>query len=126
MQVRSANHQCMTQDVAQKKSNRTVRGRAPGQGKGHMNRKLITRGQHYKDLRTAQSRVLFGNEHGAILGERKVWRGWSRRILGSKANEGRIGSQELDHTESLRSFKEFGSYSICDGKLLEPLIRGLK
>lgn len=56
VQVRSANHQCMMQDVAQKKPNRTVRGRAPGQSKGHMNRKLITRGQHCKDLRTAQSK----------------------------------------------------------------------
>ena len=72
----------------------------------------------------ALQRVLFGNEHGAILGERKVWRGWSRRILGSKANEGRIGSQELDHTESLGCFKEFGSYSICDGKLPEPFNQG--
>lgn len=56
VQVRSANHQCMTQDVLQKKSNRTVRGRAPGWGKGHMNRKLMTRGQHCKDLRTEQSK----------------------------------------------------------------------
>ena len=56
VQVRSANQQCMMQDVLQKKSHRMARGRAPGWSRGHLNKKLMTRGQPCKDLRTEQSK----------------------------------------------------------------------
>lgn len=46
------------------------------------------------------------------------------KVTGSKTNGGCIGRQELDDAESLRSFKELGSFSLCDGKLLEAFNRG--
>lgn len=126
VQVGSANQQCMMQDVLQKKSHRMARGRAPGWNRGHLNRKLVTRGQPCKDLRTEQAKSLIWKWAWCDLGREKSLEWLEQESPGKQDKWRAIRKPGVRSQNLLAPLRSLDLTLYVMGSYWNLLIRGLK